>query len=75
MTGVCEIDVDKAIKCFGKQGFIVRYRDEYRLVNNRAKVKITIDKQDALCIIEQLQLIEQTDFIFKHTSIFRKGEQ
>lgn len=69
MTGECEIDIDKIVKCFGLS-FITRWHEEYRLVNRRAHVKITIRKKDALEIIKRLDMQESRDALFKNASTF-----
>lgn len=76
MTGPCEIDVKKVARCFGKSA-IYKYKkvegyDEYRLVNMRASVKVTIFEKDALELIDLLGLEGLKDPIFLRSTTFRK---
>lgn len=74
MSGICTVDIDKVVKRFGKTGFISRWHDEYRLVNLRASVKVSISKEDALAIIERLGLVECDSLIFRNASTFHRAE-
>ena len=74
-TGICEIDLDKAVRCFGKLGFISRWHDEYTLVNTRAGVKVAISKDDAMRLVELLDLVELKSGIFAHGSSFVRKER
>lgn len=68
-TGICGIDVDKVCKCF-RLSTISRWHDQYRLVNLRAKVKVTISKEDAEAIIQKLNLVDVKSGIFANASTF-----
>tara|TARA_Y100000034_G_scaffold68048_1_gene82171 strand:+ start:2989 stop:3240 length:252 start_codon:yes stop_codon:yes gene_type:complete len=63
MSGECEIDVEKIKRCFGKSFISKHYNvthdsNHYRLVNKRLGLKITIGEQDALELIDLLDLVE-----------------
>lgn len=72
ISGECEIDVDKIVKCWRQTAFVSRYHDQYRLVCHRAGVKITLFKKDALEIIKRLGMIEDICVLFNHAGTFRK---
>jgi len=67
LKGICEIDLSHISKCFGKS-IISRWHEEYRLVNIRAKVKVNISKNDALALIEMLNLVESNSTVFNNAS-------
>ena len=68
-SGICQIDIDKIIKCFGLS-FISRWHDDYRLVNEHVGMKITISKDDAIEIIRRMEMQEVSNGIFNHGSTF-----
>ena len=70
LSGICQINLDKIIKCFGKETTIVRWHQEYRLINKFAKVKIKISIVNAKTLIEKLNLIEVKSAIFGNASTF-----
>jgi len=79
LSGMCEIDVEKAIKYFNNKCVIYKYKDTYTLVrtthnNKRIVLKVKIKESDAKEIIKRNCLIELPDFIFKHGSTFKKGK-
>lgn len=57
LTGICEVDVDKVVKCLGKAGYVHEYDGRYRLINLYAGVKVNISENDAKAIIEKAGLI------------------
>jgi|TARA_A200000159_G_scaffold155824_1_gene170041 hypothetical protein len=79
-TGACEIDIEKAKKYFDKHCFISKWQgekgDEYRLVRTKANarnfnhVKVTISEEDALTIIDALNMYEITSRMFNRGSTF-----
>jgi hypothetical protein len=69
LTGNCTINVKHITRCFGFS-IISRWRDEYRLYNQRAGVKVTISKEDAIALIADLNLCEVPSPIFAHASTF-----
>lgn len=61
LTGICDIDVDKAVKCFDDQCSISQWHDEYKLVRTAYKGKVrrlkaAISVEDALEVIKRLGL-------------------
>lgn len=69
LTGNCKINVKHIVRCFGFS-IISRWHDEYRLYNQRAGIKVTISKEDALALIAELELCEVPSPIFRHASTF-----
>ena len=67
--GTCKIDVNKTARCFG-MSFISRWYDKYRLVNQRAGIKIIISKEDAYALIKKLNLLECPSPIFSNASSY-----
>lgn len=66
-SGVCIIDLEKIIKKFGEHSIISYYglqEPEYRLVNLRASVKVTISTEDAEELIRRLHLVKVESPIF-----------
>lgn len=75
--GICTLDLNKICKCFGEHSTISRCvqrdaSDEYRLHNQRAKVKVTISETDAKEIIKRLGLVEHVYPIFPRNSVYMK---
>lgn len=68
LSGLCKIDADKLCKCFGKSKIISK--KDYRFVNSRLGIKITISEDDAQYIIRKLKLTPQTHPIFSLCTIY-----
>ena len=68
-TGLCEIDLDIAIKTFTNRCFISRWNNEYQLCRKKYKhiyaMKISISESDAKELIQKLDLIEEKSPIFR----------
>jgi hypothetical protein len=76
-TGPCKIDVELAAALFDKQAFISKWGDEYRLVRQNEgndvtpfSLKVTIYKNDALALIDKLNLYEVQSQTFAMGSTF-----
>ncbi len=69
MTGPCHIDCGKLAKCFGFS-IVSKYHDQYRLVNRRAHIKITLYPEEAKQLIREMNLVEVPAGIFKNASTF-----
>jgi hypothetical protein len=70
VTGICKIDTDIAIKCFGKC-WISLYDTEYRIINHNATFRLTISKEDAETIIKALELKAIKDPLFIKATTYR----
>lgn len=81
-TGNCSLDLDKAIKLFDKYCVIVRGKDlltgetNYRLFRIKAKaknfkgLKVTISNEDALFLLNSLDLVEVQSGMFRNSTAF-----
>lgn len=81
-VGNCSLDLDKAIKLFDKYCVIVRNKDplrgeeSYRLfrIKDRAKnfkgLKVTISNEDALFLLNSLDLVEVQSGMFRNSTAF-----
>ena len=73
--GQCEIDKKKALNYFTDKCFITKWHQEYTLIRVKYKkiiaLKIRIKNQDALYLIEMLNLHEYKSDIFNHASTFK----
>ena len=73
-TGPCSIDMDKAVKCWGKRCVISKWDEEYRIYRYTHKrhiaMKIAISVEDAKELIEKLNLEEQPSGIYNSGSTF-----
>ena len=86
LSGECEIDVER-IKQEWHEGAAIHCHENYdskldlyipnfQLIENssdcKGRIKITINKCDAIKIIHDLELIPQRGFLFTHDIIYRK---
>ena len=69
-TGICKLDLNVVSKKFGEHSTISRWHEEYRLVNLRARVKVTISKEQAFNLIKMLNLVEYKSPIFANAGTF-----
>lgn len=81
-TGNCSLDLDKTIKLFDKYCVIIRNKDlstgeeSYRLfrIKDRAKnfkgLKVTISNEDALFLLNSLDLVEVQSEMFRNSTAF-----
>jgi hypothetical protein len=74
LTGECKINVKHITRCFGFS-IISRWHDEYRLCNQRAGIKVTISKEDAIALIANLELHEVPCSIFANASTFMTAKR
>lgn len=78
LTGMCEIDVEKAVESFNHKCSITRWHDEYRLIRQSHKrvtaLKVTISSRDALKIIKKLSLVEERSNLFNNAYTYRLKE-
>ena len=74
MTDECPIDIWKIQKCWGKS-LISRSREgRYRFHNHKLGINISISKDDARRLIDEMNLQELKSPIFVDVSTFHKGE-
>lgn len=81
-VGNCSLDLNKAIKLFDKYCVIVRGKDlstgetSYRLFRIKAKaknfkgLKVTISNEDALFLLNSLDLVEVPSGMFRNSTAF-----
>lgn len=70
VSGACALDLDIACSAFGKDSLLVRWHQEYRLVDAPAGIKISIAAQDAQALISRPRLRETPSGIFRNASTF-----
>lgn len=79
-TGECDIDIDIAIESFDEECSISQWQDEYRLIRTIPDedgdpvwhLKVTIKKEDAMTLIDKLNLTAEASGIFNHASTWRQ---
>jgi len=68
LSGICEIDVKKAIKYWNLLCRVSRWKDEFYLCTftpkGARKLKIRISEKDANCLIDELGLFEIQSNLF-----------
>ncbi len=75
LTGICKIDIDKAVKAWTNKCFISRWGNEYRLIRvknkNKYALKVGISIKDAKELIKKLELIEHKSDVFNFAFTYK----
>lgn len=73
-TGICDIDPVRAAKCLGKTGYIYHHSgsNQWRLVNTRAGVKVTISEEHAKKVIQLAGLKPIQHPLFVHVTTYER---
>lgn len=75
MHGICELDVEKAVKYFTEKCFISQYNGKFTLVRVRNKkavaLKVEISQDDAVELINRVGLTAIKSEVFRDAVTYR----
>ena len=75
-VGVCKVDIEIAKKKWNMLHRIVKHQEKYQLLEytpkGETKLKVVISKEDAICLIRELNLIYVPSKLFNESGVYLK---